>query len=594
MIKRSLLFTVMYSASLFVNASYAHATTQNALKIVKADSITANVTREEENSQTPSRAKNKPLMAGYYLASRFAQSKHDWSNASTFIQPLLSSELSKEEITQRAMVIAMGAGQTKRALELAHKMNATKTDNRNTIADTFLTIEAFKDKNYTEAQKIFNTMSPDATSVFIGPFVEGWLSAAQEKVNIRNLRQNTVQLYHGILISDFLDDHKDIEEMIDKSLNVEDISLSELDRIAALYAHVGLKEKALKLYDKVNKGFPDDPIVKASIENIKNGTVEPLFTKVENPQEGMALAFYDISHILYNEENTDSARVFAHLAKYLSPDFSQPNFLLAEINTKYKQYDKAIALYEDISKNDKNYKQAQYKIVDVYDLTSQYDKALKVLGKLAKDEQKPDALIRIGDLYRHQSKYTKALELYNRAIKAMDNKVPDDYWHVYYVRGIAYEQTDNWEAAEKDLKKALSYQPDHPYVLNYLGYSWADKGKNLDDATDMIQRAVDARPTDGYITDSLGWVMYRNTDYTNAVATLERAVELLPYDPTINDHLGDAYWKVGRQLEARFQWERAKNHSKDEKQISAISQKLASGLKDSKDSSDKAHGIIAH
>lgn len=177
--------------------------------------------------------------------------------------------------------------------------------------------------------------------------------------------------------------------------------------------------------------------------------------------------------------------------------------------------------------------------------------------------------------------------MYNRAVDVMGGKVPEEYWHVYYIRGIAYEQTDNWEAAEKDLTTALSYQPNHPYVLNYLGYSWADKGVNLDKATSMIQKAVDVRPTDGYITDSLGWVMFRNSDYKSAVSVLERAVELLPYDPTINDHLGDAYWKVGRKLEARFQWERAKNHSKDEEQIGTIVNKLKSGL-------ESNHGVSSH
>ncbi len=122
--------------------------------------------------------------------------------------------------------------------------------------------------------------------------------------------------------------------------------------------------------------------------------------------------------------------------------------------------------------------------------------------------------------------------------------------------------------------------PNNPYVLNYLGYAWADQGVNLQESLAMIQKAVELKPTDGYITDSLGWVLYKQKDYPRAVSVLERAVELLPYDPTINDHLGDAYWQVGRRLEARFQWERAKNHSEDQKQIETIKEKLISGPTD--------------
>ena len=116
-------------------------------------------------------------------------------------------------------------------------------------------------------------------------------------------------------------------------------------------------------------------------------------------------------------------------------------------------------------------------------------------------------------------------------------------------------------------------------MLNYLGYSWVDQGINLERARKMIERAVELRPNDGYIVDSLGWVLYRMKDFDGAVRHLERAVELRPNDPTINDHLGDAYWRVGRYIEARFQWQRALALKPEEDQISAIEDKLLRGLK---------------
>ena len=91
------------------------------------------------------------------------------------------------------------------------------------------------------------------------------------------------------------------------------------------------------------------------------------------------------------------------------------------------------------------------------------------------------------------------------------------------------------------MKQALKLYPDQPHVLNYLGYSWIDQGINLDEGMRMIRRAVEQRPDDGYIVDSLGWAYFRIGNYDEAVKNLERAVELKPDDPTINDHLGDAY-----------------------------------------------------
>jgi tetratricopeptide (TPR) repeat protein len=115
-------------------------------------------------------------------------------------------------------------------------------------------------------------------------------------------------------------------------------------------------------------------------------------------------------------------------------------------------------------------------------------------------------------------------------------------------------------------------------VLNYLGYSWVDMGMNLDEARDMLDRAVALRPDDGFIVDSVGWVHYRLGEYPQAVESLERAVELEPGDPVINDHLGDAYWRVGREREARYQWQRALTLEPDDELIEAIEEKLRSGL----------------
>jgi Flp pilus assembly protein TadD len=137
-----------------------------------------------------------------------------------------------------------------------------------------------------------------------------------------------------------------------------------------------------------------------------------------------------------------------------------------------------------------------------------------------------------------------------------------------------------WPKAEADFRKALELQPDQPLVLNYLGYSWVDQAVNLDEAFRMLRRAVEQRPRDGYIVDSLGWAYYRLGRYEEAVRILERAVELKPADPVINDHLGDAYWKVGRRLEAGFQWNHARDLNPEPEDLEKILKKIADGLSD--------------
>lgn len=187
-------------------------------------------------------------------------------------------------------------------------------------------------------------------------------------------------------------------------------------------------------------------------------------------------------------------------------------------------------------------------------------------------------MIKIGDLYRTEEDYTNSLKAYNKAARLVKEDHEEKYWYLFYARGMSYEREGKWQKAESDLQKALSFRPNHPYLLNYLGYSWADQGVNLDKSLELIEKAVSLRPNDGYIVDLLGWVYYMQGRYEEALPHLERAAELLSYDPVINEHLGDVYWKVGRRMEARFQWERARNYAEDETSIVKIEQKLKEGL----------------
>jgi Flp pilus assembly protein TadD len=115
--------------------------------------------------------------------------------------------------------------------------------------------------------------------------------------------------------------------------------------------------------------------------------------------------------------------------------------------------------------------------------------------------------------------------------------------------------------------------------LNYLGYSLVERGEKMDEALDMIERAVAAQPQNGAIVDSLGWVLFQMGQYEEAVGHLENAAALEAVDPVVNDHLGDAFWAVGRTTEAQFQWNRALSFSADTSDEAArIRRKLDIGL----------------
>jgi tetratricopeptide (TPR) repeat protein len=314
----------------------------------------------------------------------------------------------------------------------------------------------------------------------------------------------------------------------------------------------------------------------------KSGTLpqEPE-DRIASPMDGLAQALFDMASVLYGEYQ-DSARLFAQMSLYLNPNLNDSRILLGHMAARVERYDEAIAFYQQIDpRDDKELEiKLQRQVAELLEQSDRSEQAITVLKKLVDKTGSLEAQIQLGDSYRHIEDYSKALTAYNKAYEMLGNQVPQEHWSLIYARGMTNERLHNWEQAEKDLKAALAFEPDHPYILNYLGYSWADQGINLDKAAEMIARAVRLRPTDGSIVDSLGWVYYRMGKYTEAVATLEGAVELLPYDPTVNDHLGDAYWQVGRKTEARFQWTRALSFSKEEDLSKAIQDKLDKGLAD--------------
>jgi tetratricopeptide (TPR) repeat protein len=202
-------------------------------------------------------------------------------------------------------------------------------------------------------------------------------------------------------------------------------------------------------------------------------------------------------------------------------------------------------------------------------------------GMDVEDVDRTEALASLGGMLRMKERHREAVAAYDRAIARVAS--PERrHWLLFYARGIACERSDRWPCAEADFKRALDLMPEQPDVLNYLAYSWVDRGlaEHYDRALAMLQRAVELRPNSGHIIDSLAWALYKLGRYAQAVPLLERAVELLPQEAVILDHLGDAYWRVGRRLEARYQWQRALGAKPEPDLKPQLERKLEGGLPD--------------
>ena len=161
-----------------------------------------------------------------------------------------------------------------------------------------------------------------------------------------------------------------------------------------------------------------------------------------------------------------------------------------------------------------------------------------------------------GELLNDEHRYGEAAERLTLAIADRGTPRADD-WTLFFDRAVALDRSHQWNRAEADLRHALALSPDQPYVLNYLGYSYAEQGRDLEEARHMLERALAQKPRDGAFLDSLGWIILRQGDVPQAIEQLQEAAELTPEDPTVNYHLGVAYWQAGRRVEAENQWRRA-------------------------------------
>ncbi|MBX2835004.1 MAG: tetratricopeptide repeat protein [Micavibrio sp.] len=539
------------------------------------------LTPEERYYQT---LRNGPYqnktISGYYLSGRFAQRNHDWKTAQGNLEKILNKTGEDDiELMKRTMVLSMGAGEYSKAISLAHKVKELSGEDSESsaLAYLFIGLEATKAMKYKEANEAISEMPEGSLSDFIMPLLNSWAAAALGAYDVGDLRNSIMHYHHAILIADMMDKPEEIKELLNRALAAPDLNSAEYAWVASVYAHIGEQEKALELYEKLYDAAPISEI-KTKIEALKNDTYVDEYKGVKSASEGIALAMYNMASLLAQDINDDSARVFAQIALYLDSDLSDAKFLLASIAARNGREGDAIAFFEGVQADSPDYIPARKAAAGLYETKGEYAKAVEILEPIYEELNDIDALIQIGDVYRHNEEYAKAVKYYNQAEKAFEGEVSGDHWHLYYVRGMSYEQLKKWDKAEADLKKALEYEPDHPFVLNYLGYAWADQGVNLEKALEMIEKASALEPQDGYIADSLGWVLYRMGKFEEAVPHLERAVELRPYDAVINDHLGDAYWRVGRRLEAKFQWLRAKNHAEEDTLVSKLDVKLIDGL----------------
>ncbi|SNB51964.1 Tfp pilus assembly protein PilF [Arboricoccus pini] len=520
--------------------------------------------------------------AGNYLVGQFAMEHGDLVTARESLDRALTADPDNQEL--RHQVFAVGLAQGSYDEKAASSLLAL--DPNAEEARLVLALGNVKRGQFAAAATIFEAIGNRGVAAIAAPVMRAWaLYGAGQKDAARALLRETkpddgfegLRAYH-LAMMDALDGKVDAARDQLKALLVGDrpsplriaMSLTGLD------VRRGDKGGALQALQGQMQFYEENSAIEEAMARVREGQEPPV--AIRDATSGIADTLMSLAAALQDQQAVGQALIYARFSAYLDPKAGDTLALIGRALLARNDGDGAIAAFDRVPKESPFAWDVELLKVATLDQIGQSDKAEAMLRQMAQDRpERLDALITLGDMLRQKEKFTEAEQAYTQAVQRLHDPNAQD-WRLFYARGITYERTDRWPQAEADFKKALKLQPDQPYVLNYLGYSWVDKGIHLEEGRQMLRKAVELRPDDGFVVDSLGWAYFRLGDIPRSVAYLERAVELQPGDATINDHLGDAYWRAGREREARFQWHRSLSLNPTAEQTADIEKKLNDGL----------------
>jgi tetratricopeptide (TPR) repeat protein len=549
----------------------------------------------DSSAQFPTSRDLKSLTtAGSYLAARHASVERDASSAAAFYRSALRTDPKNNELLDRAFISSLAEGDIDEAVKLADRVLANDKNNR--VARLVVGARDLKQRKYAAAQSNINQSVRGPITDLVATLLSGWAAwgAGDTKAAVANIDKLTGPEWYPIfkdlhsgMILELAGKEKDAGVRLERAYKLDDSALRVSDAWARWLSRNKEAAAATAVYEAFDKKLARHPLVLEGIRETRAG--KKLSPLVDSPQTGAAEALYGIGASLTRRGGEDLALVYLQLALYLAPNHSLALLSLADLYESVKKPQMAIRIYERVPASSPLKRNAQIQQATDLDASDRSEEAIKILKNVtAQDPKDLEALMALGNIERGRKKFADCTQTYTQGINVLPAANEKSSWVYYYFRGICEERSKQWSKAEADMRKALELQPEQPHVLNYLGYSWIDQGINLDEGMKMIKRAVEQRPDDGYIVDSLGWAYYRIGNYEDAVKNLERAIDLKPEDPTINDHLGDAYWRVGRTLEARFQWAHARDLKPEAEELPKIEAKIENGLPDDTSSAASA------
>jgi tetratricopeptide (TPR) repeat protein len=533
-----------------------------------------NVDKPEPSSEVP---------FGAYLAGRHAQHMRDYKAAASWFEDALRADPESPELITRTFLMEASEGRFERARTLAE--SELKLDATDAVAQLVLLMDRIQAGDKPGALARAEALPAEGVHRFVGPLARTWTRMAMGDLAGADAALQEFDKFNGFaplkyyqlgLVYDFAGRADLAEENFKKTLEATgQLNWRLTDAMANFYQRHGRNDEARALYQRFVNDNAGSELAESAITS---KPAEPPPALIGSPEDGFAEALFDLASVVNQPETLDLALLYARCAVELRPHLTLGQLLLSDVLSAQNKPELSLEALAKIPQSSPYWWSARLRVAANLEMLDRTDEAIAQMRMMAAEAPlRAGADMQLGDLLRGKKRFAEAVDAYDEAIQRFQAAGLPERWSLFYSRGIALERSGQWKRAEDDLGRALELKPDQPLVLNYLGYSWIDRGENLERGLKMIEKAAELRPEDGYIVDSLGWAHYRLGDYSSAVQFLEKAIELVPEDPTINDHLGDAYWQSARPTEARYQWRRALQFGPQEDEIKPIQAKLDGG-----------------
>ncbi len=442
-----------------------------------------------------------------------------------------------------------------------------------------------KNNRFDEAYKYFrklekNKSNQDLIKNLATISLKNWVTfpfISEEKslVLIKNMpdRFENIKKIQSTMAKCFFDS-KDVDFSFKNLTSNENTDFSRYSFFYANYLNQkGQTKKALDVTNLSLKTTPRNLILLQLKEDI-NKKPKVFFNQFNcrKISDASAEVLYILANALSSQSAYSLSNFYLNLSKYLNPNFASFDALYAENLYMMEKLNFSKKIYKSFIPKGSIYGwHASKEIAKILLEQEQNIESLDFIKSNFRRIQSPQVyqILDYAIFLKNNEKFDESIKYYTEVLNLIDKG------HYLYPkasegRGVAYERVGEWEKAEKDLLNSLSVLPDQAYVINYLAYSWIEKGINIEKSLEMLRKANNLKKRDGYIVDSLGWALFKLERYQEAEKYLRIALTLMPSDPIVNDHYGDVLWMNHEKIKARYYWNYVLNSKETEEKLKKI------------------------